>query len=48
MDFGWSEEQAELREAARAFGAGLNEGLRERDRRHQSDQNQCKSENPSH
>jgi alkylation response protein AidB-like acyl-CoA dehydrogenase len=34
MDFGWSEEQAELREAATAFGAELNDGLRERDAGH--------------
>lgn len=37
MDFGWSDEQAELREAARAFATGLNEGLRERDARHEFD-----------
>jgi alkylation response protein AidB-like acyl-CoA dehydrogenase len=37
MDFGWSEEQAELRDAARAFGAELNDGLRERDTAHQFD-----------
>jgi L-prolyl-PCP dehydrogenase len=36
MDFAWTEEQAELREAVRAFAAEeLNEGLRERDARHE-------------
>ncbi len=37
MDFGWAAEQAELRTAATAFGAGLNEGLRERDKAHEFD-----------
>jgi alkylation response protein AidB-like acyl-CoA dehydrogenase len=37
MDFGWSEEQAELREAAREFASGLNQGLRERDAAHEFD-----------
>jgi alkylation response protein AidB-like acyl-CoA dehydrogenase len=32
MDFAWSKEQIELRDAARALGASLNAGLIERDR----------------
>jgi alkylation response protein AidB-like acyl-CoA dehydrogenase len=32
MDFSWSEEQRQFREAAQRFGETLNEGLRDRDR----------------
>ena len=37
MDFGWSDEQTELRTAATTFGAGLNAGLRDRDKAHEFD-----------
>jgi alkylation response protein AidB-like acyl-CoA dehydrogenase len=37
MDFGWTDEQTELRAAATAFGGGLNDGLRERDKAHEFD-----------